>query len=190
MTGALVDAKDALLGAYRSDELYPRLPMREWRARLLTQRLAEEVRLPRLTLEQTATVASAVLGQAAPARIVAAIHDRSDGIPLHVEEFLAAVADPGAGISDLPVPDTADPAAEPDSGGIGSIPVPDTLADAVLARARVLDAASREVAHAAAVIGRSFEFDLLAAVSQHAPATVDHGLRRVAATAPPARARR
>ena len=166
-------------GAYRSDELYPRLPMRELRARLLTQRLAEEVRLARLTLEQTATVASAVLGQAAPARIVAAIHDRSDGIPLHVEEFLAAVTSPGARISEFPVPDPADPAAEPDSGGIGSIPVPDTLADAVLARTRVLDTASREVAHAAAVIGRSFEFDLLTAVSEHAPATVDHGLRRL-----------
>jgi hypothetical protein len=34
-------------GAYRSDELYPSLPMRDLRARLLAQRLAEEVRLPR-----------------------------------------------------------------------------------------------------------------------------------------------
>ena len=66
--------------------------MREWRARLLTQRLTEEVRLPRLTLAQTATVTSAVLGRAAPAGVVAAIHDRSDGIPLHAEELLAAVA--------------------------------------------------------------------------------------------------
>jgi predicted ATPase len=41
-------------GAYRSDELYPRLPMRELRARLVGQRLAEEIRLPRLTLDQTA----------------------------------------------------------------------------------------------------------------------------------------
>ena len=111
-------------GAYRSDELFPRRPMREWRARLLTQRLAEEVRLPRLTLEQTATLTSTVLGQPAPASVVAAIHDRSDGMPLHAEELLAAVA--GA-------------AAEPDSGDIASIPVPDTLAEAVLARARSLD---------------------------------------------------
>ena len=34
-----------LVGTYRSDELYPRLPVRSWRSRLLTQRLAEEVRL-------------------------------------------------------------------------------------------------------------------------------------------------
>jgi DNA-binding CsgD family transcriptional regulator len=51
-------------GAYRSDELYPRLPMREWRARRLTQRLAEEVRLPRLTRDQTAALTGVLLGDA------------------------------------------------------------------------------------------------------------------------------
>ena len=35
-----------VLATYRTDELYPRVPMREWRVRLLTQRLAEEVRAP------------------------------------------------------------------------------------------------------------------------------------------------
>ena len=33
-------------GAYRSDELYPQLPLRDLRARLVGQRLAEEIRLP------------------------------------------------------------------------------------------------------------------------------------------------
>jgi hypothetical protein len=136
-------------GAYRSDELYPRVPMREWRARLLTQRLAEEVRLPRLTMAQTAVMTSAVLGRAAPASVVAAIHDRGDGISLHAEELLAAI--------------------RPDLGGIASIPVPDTLADAVLARAATLDATSRQVAQAAAVIGRSFEFELLTAAAELGP---------------------
>ena len=146
-------------GAYRSDELYPRVPMREWRARLLTQRFAEEVRLPRLTMAQTAAMTGAVLGRAAPASVVAAIHDRGNGIPLHTEELLAAI--------------------RPDLGGIGSIPVPDTLADAVLARAARLDATSREVARAAAVIGRSFEFELLTAVAELDPDAVDQGLRRL-----------
>src|SRR6185369_11502416 len=39
-----------VIGTYRSDELYPRVPMRDWRSHLLTQRLAEEARLSRLTL--------------------------------------------------------------------------------------------------------------------------------------------
>jgi predicted ATPase len=84
-------------GAYRSDELYPRLPMREWRARLLTQRLAEEVRLPRLSRAETATLTAALLGRAPGAAVADAVHDRSDGIPLHVEELLAVVPEAAAG---------------------------------------------------------------------------------------------
>ena len=34
---------------------------------------------------------SAMLGRPVPAQVLAAIHVRSDGIPLHVEEFLAAI---------------------------------------------------------------------------------------------------
>ncbi len=151
-------------GAYRSDELFAHVPMREWRARLLTQRLAEEIRLPRLTISQTATMTSAVLGRATPSEIVAAIHARSDGIPLHVEELLAAIGDPSS---------------EPGSGTVGAAPVPDTLADAVLARARGLDEAARAVAHAAAVTGRSFDFDLLTTVSQDTPQKVDRALRQL-----------
>jgi predicted ATPase len=66
-------------GAYRSDELYPRLPMRELRARLLGQRRCEEIRLPRLGLAQTAAMTSALRGRPAPAQMVQAIHERSDG---------------------------------------------------------------------------------------------------------------
>jgi DNA-binding CsgD family transcriptional regulator len=77
--------------AYRSDELYPNLPLRDLRARLLAQRLAEEIALPRLAPAQTAAMTSAVLGRPAPAQVVTAIHERSDGIPLHVEELLAAI---------------------------------------------------------------------------------------------------
>jgi predicted ATPase len=91
LAGRLAARPMLVAGAYRSDELYPALPMRELRARLLGQRLAEEVRLPRLGLDQTAAMTSALLGRPAPAQVVAAIQDRSDGIPLHVEELLAAI---------------------------------------------------------------------------------------------------
>src|SRR5215471_20460714 len=67
--------------------------MRLLRARIVGQRLAEEIRLPRLTLDQTASMTSATAGRPAPAQVVAAIQERSDGIPLHIEEFLAAITD-------------------------------------------------------------------------------------------------
>jgi DNA-binding CsgD family transcriptional regulator/tetratricopeptide (TPR) repeat protein len=152
-------------GAYRSDELYPRLPMRELRARLVGQRLAEEVRLPRLTLGQTASMTSATLGRPAPAQVVAAIQERSDGIPLHIEELLAAITDEAL----MPQANAAVQAAA----------VPDTLGDAVLSRAQRLGAAARSVASAAAVIGRSFDFDLLTAVTGGAPDEVADALREL-----------
>ena len=152
-------------GAYRSDELYPSLPMRDLRARLLSQRLAEEVRLPRLGLDQTATMTSATLGRPVPAQLVAAIHERTDGIPLHVEEFLAAIDE-----------DTLTPQS---GAAVQAATVPDTLSDAVLSRARQLTTPTRGVASAAAVIGRSFDFDLLTAVTDTSPDDVAGALREL-----------
>src|SRR4029453_18948297 len=113
----------------------PPLPMGGGGARLRPQRLAEEVRLPRLRRDETATLTATLLGHAPSAAIAAAVHDRSDGIPLHVEELLAAVPDDAA--TDGPGP-----------GSISEVPVPDTLADAVLARAEGLGPGARAVANA------------------------------------------
>ena len=165
LAGRLGTRPMMVAGAYRTDELYPQLPMRNLRARLLGQRLAEEVRLPRLGLAQTATMTSATLGRPVPAQVVAAIHQRSDGIPLHVEEFLAAI-DSGA--------------LTPQSGAeVQAAAVPDTLGDAVLTRAQLLTTLAREVASAAAVIGRSFDFDLLTAVTEAGPDEVAGALREL-----------
>jgi DNA-binding CsgD family transcriptional regulator/tetratricopeptide (TPR) repeat protein len=139
-----------LVGTYRSDELYPRVPMRLWRTRLLTQRQAEEVRLSRLSLAETEELTAAIAGAVVSGAVAGEIYARSDGIPLHVEEFLAAV------------------------GG-----VPDTLADAVLARAEQLTPAARGLAEVASVLGRSFDLDLLTAITGEGPAAVDDGLREL-----------
>ncbi len=141
-----------VVGTYRSDELYPRVPARDWRGRLLTQRQAEEVRLARLSPADTHAMVSAISGARAPGDVSAAVYTRSDGIPLHVEEFLAVN---------------------------GAESVPDTLADAVLARADQLGPAAREVAGAAAVLGRNFDLDLLTAVSGDPPDVIDAGLREL-----------
>jgi ATP/maltotriose-dependent transcriptional regulator MalT len=165
LAGRLASRPVLVAGAYRSDELYPQLPMRDLRARLVGQRLAEEIRLPRLNPEQTATMTRATLGRPVPAQVLTAIHARSDGIPLHVEEFLAAIDDNAL---------TAQSGA-----AVQAAAVPDTLADAVLTRARRLASRSRQVAAAAAVIGRSFDFDLLTAVTEGDPDEVAGALREL-----------
>jgi DNA-binding CsgD family transcriptional regulator/tetratricopeptide (TPR) repeat protein len=159
VAGRLPFRTTLVVGAYRSDELYPGTPIRAWRSRLLSSRLAEEIRLPRLSPEQTAVLTSSVLGRATPGAVVTAIHARSDGIPLHVEELLAA--------------------AGTDAADVDAIAVPDTLADAVLLRMEGLGPGERAVAAAAAVIGRSFDFDLLTAVVDEPAEHVDACLRRL-----------
>ena len=165
LAGRLATRPVLVVGAYRSDELYPALPMRELRARLVGQRLAEEIRLPRLRLDQTATMTSAILGRPAPAQVVAAIYERSDGIPLHVEELLAAIDEDALTLQS--------------GAAVQSAAVPDTLGDAVLSRARQLATCTREVASAAAVIGRSVDFDLLTAIADAGPDEVAGALREL-----------
>ena len=143
-----------VVATYRSDELYPRVPMREWRARLLTQRFAEEARLGRLGQDDTTQMVRLLLDRPLPPPrdLVRLIHDRTDGIPLHVEEMVGLLGASGE------LEATLDAA--------GSLPpaVPDTLDAAILGRFAHRSEEARAVARIGAVIGRSFELDLLAAV--------------------------
>ena len=83
-----------VMADYRADEFPLDTIHREWRSRLLGQRLAEEVRVRRLTLEETGIATSLILGGELPAPhdVVEAVYERTNGIPLHIEELLAALA--------------------------------------------------------------------------------------------------
>ena len=142
-----------LVGSYRSDELYPRSPLRRWRSRLVGQRLAEEVRLQRLDAVGTAGMAAAIIGHLPSSAFTDALFERSDGIPLHIEELIVGGADAR---------------------------VPDTVAEAMLARVEALAPRTRLIATAAAVIGRSFDLDLLAAITSESPDAVDAALLELA----------
>ena len=139
-----------IVGAYRTDELPAGSMLKEWRARLLTQRLAEEARLAPLTLEQTALMTTLILstGLPAPRDVVAAVHERTDGLPLHIEELLGALSDE----------------ARTDGQAIREATVPATIEDAVIARFDRLSPEGQAVAQAGAVIGRCFSPDVLAGI--------------------------
>ena len=136
------------IALYRLDELPIGSTHREWRARLLSQRLADEARLEPLTLEETAVATTLILGTGlpAPSDVVAAVHTRTNGIPLHIEELLGALPDD----------------ARLDGARIRDAQVPDTIEDAVLARVARLSPDARQVARAGAVIGRCFLPDVVA----------------------------
>jgi len=137
-----------LLAGYRADEFPADSIHREWRARLLSQRDAEEFRLRPLTLEQTAIATTLILGGELPAPrdVVEAVHERTNGIPLHIEELLGALDDD----------------ARTDGRRIRDAQVPDTIGDAVLARLDRLSDEARLVARAGAVLGRCFSPDVMA----------------------------
>jgi len=139
-----------LLGGYRPDEFPADTIHREWRSRLLNQRHAEEIRLRRLTIDETATAITLIRGGELPVprEVVEAVHQRTNGIPLHVEELLAAL--PSEALED--------------GRAIREAHVPDTIGGAVLARVARLPDDVRMVARAGAVIGRCFTPDALAGV--------------------------
>jgi DNA-binding CsgD family transcriptional regulator len=139
-----------LVSSYRSNEVLGASVLREWRSRLVTQRIAEEVRLDRLSRDETALMTTLILGTGLPAPrdVVDAVHARTNGVPLHVEELCRAL-----GRERLS-----------DSRAVLDAAVPETLEDAVLARANGLSPEARAVAEAGSVMGRCFMPTTLASV--------------------------
>jgi DNA-binding CsgD family transcriptional regulator/tetratricopeptide (TPR) repeat protein len=137
-----------ILGDYRADEFPIDGIHREWRARLLSQRHADEIGLEPFTVDQTGLATTLIFGGELPAprEVVEAIHERTNGIPLHVEELIAVLS----------------PAERADGKRIRDAGVPDTIGDAVLARVGRLTPEARTLIQAGAVIGRCFSPDVIA----------------------------
>jgi DNA-binding CsgD family transcriptional regulator len=148
-----------LVGAYRTEDLPPGAFFRQWRSRLIGQRLAEEVRLGPLSYEQTALMTTLILdtGLPAPREVVQAVYQRTDGIPLHVEELLGALGE----------------AARSDGRAIRDSVVPETIEDAIRVRIDQLSPDAREVAQAGAVIGRCFIPEVLAGILDRSVDSLD-----------------
>ena len=147
-----------VVGTLRTDELHQDAPARSWRARMLLQRLAVELRLSPLDREQSQQMVHGLLrGRRTSRRLVELVHQRSGGVPLHVEELVNAAAQGHLSPS--------------------SHYVPETLAEAVQQRFEALTEPARDSAVAAAVVRRTFDLDLLAAVAgttvEHAAASLD-----------------
>ncbi|HLX34436.1 MAG TPA: AAA family ATPase, partial [Candidatus Limnocylindrales bacterium] len=150
-----------VVASYRLDELAPGSAHREWRSRLLTQRLAEEVTLGRLRPEDTALMTTLILatGLPAPREVVQAVHARTNGIPLHVEELLGAIE-----------------TSAPDAAAVRGAAVPSTIEDAVIARIGRLSPSAQAVARAGAVVGRCFEPSVLAGIMDRPLGDLDEPL--------------
>jgi tetratricopeptide (TPR) repeat protein len=111
--------------------------------------------LDRLDRRDTAVMVANVAGNAAlPVEIVEEIAERTDGVPLFVEELTKAVLEAGpqgtAALSAVPHP---------------ALSVPATLHASLMARLDRLGPVARDVAQAGAAIGREFGYALLASTT-------------------------
>lgn len=109
-------------------------------------------------------------GKSIPEQVYAQILERTDGVPLFVEELTKSVIEAGAfeevnGRFEL-------------AGQLPSLAIPATLHDSLLARLDRLGEA-KELAQTAACIGREFSLDLLAGVSQLEKAGLDDALEQL-----------
>ena len=113
--------------------------------------------------DDAATEVAALQGNQAdlPADLIAAIVERSDGVPLFIEEMTRMMIESRA-------------SAAP---GVSARPVPETLADLLTARLDRLPQSGKLAAQLAAVIGREFDRQLLTAVAREVTDDLQAGLQ-------------
>jgi class 3 adenylate cyclase len=109
-------------------------------------------------------------GKALPKEIADQIVDRTDGVPLFVEELTKAVIESGI------VTDAGDRYAA--AGPVGPLAIPTSLHASLLARLDRL-APTREVAQIGAALGRSFSYELISAVTQMPRQQIDDALAQL-----------
>jgi tetratricopeptide (TPR) repeat protein len=125
--------------------------------------------LTRLDRHNTAAMVANVAGDAAlPSEIVDEITERTDGVPLFVEELTKAVLEAGpqgwAALS--PMPHSA-------------LSVPATLHASLMARLDRLGSAAKEVAQIGAAIGREFGYGLLTSITDLPEPQLNEALDRL-----------
>jgi predicted ATPase len=158
-----------LIAAYRSDGL-PRDHMLRWvRNELRRGGAPAEMSLAPLDRAGTEALAAKLLDGALSPSLVAALYDRTQGVPFFVEELARALRSSGRlqpGPRGLEL------------GGEGEVPVPDTVRDAVLMGLVQLSDEGRGAAEAAAVAGQSVDLELVGQLSteEGVAELIRHGL--------------
>jgi predicted ATPase len=135
-----------------------------------------QVTLNRLSRDQIEVMVARVTGgKTLPTEVVQQITEKTDGVPLFVEEITRAVLESGVlkevdGLYEL-------------TGSISTLAIPATLQDSLMARLDRLMTA-KVIAQLGATIGRRFTYELLLVVSQMDEATLQQELGRMVEAEP------
>ena len=144
-----------LVMTVRSDELHRAHPFRRVSARWEQQRAVQRIELSRLNATEVAAQVEAILGERPHGELIDLVFERSEGIPLFVEELLGAVRE----------------------GGLSDDYLPPSLRDVLLARAEGLSDNAQHVLRVASAAAREVPEGLLAMVSGLSEAQLSAALR-------------
>ena len=140
-----------IIGTYRSDEIPRGHAIRQLRTELRRQRQLQEIAVEPLDRGATAELAGRILGQNLSPALGMALFNRTQGIPLFIEELTHALSSRGdlrAGKAGLELVSGQD------------VPIPETLRDAVLLRLDGLSAPARKLLEVGSVLGVDFDLAL------------------------------
>jgi len=155
------------LGTLRDEE---RAEAAELAATLEARGSATVLPLGRLSKVDSVHMAQACMGAGdLPDAVLSLVAQRAEGLPFLVEEVLASLIGDGSLI---------ERDGGWDAGDLTATPVPATFADALRRRLSGLDADSRRVVSAAAILGRQFDWSVLGAVTALPGETVLAALRQ------------
>ncbi|MCU1428470.1 MAG: hypothetical protein JWL83_2470 [Actinomycetia bacterium] len=147
----LQDARVALLGTYRSDDLHRRHPLRAVLSELDRSGSAQRFELGRFDREELREMVTSILGYEPPPELMETVFERSEGNAFFAEELIAARG-------------TAEQ-------------IPATLRDIMLARVDALSEGAQRLLRVVAVVGRRADHRLVAALADVSEDALSDGLR-------------
>lgn len=168
LASAVERAPVLVVGLVRTDELPRGSPVRRLRVELRRAGRLRTVVLDPLDPQAVTQLATGVLGARPSADLAARLAERSQGLPLFVEELAAALVAEGA---------VAMADGEASLRG-DDLPVPETLRDSILVRFEGLPGPVLDTLATAALLGERIDEALMAAVVGEPGAWIDAGLDR------------
>lgn len=147
----LPDLPLLVIGAYRSDELPLRHPLRSLRARLRRSGGGQRhVRLGPLAPGDSSLLLAGLLGDEVAPEVVATVHRRARGLPFYIQELAAAIAEAGDVAGEVTAAEA----------------VPESVRDAVLLRVARLSEPASALAEVVAAAGSPVRFDVLTELAE------------------------
>ena len=143
-----------LIGTLRSEELQPGEPLAQFVASLERERLVDHVHLDALSADATAQLLGGLLHRAVPRGIASALHARTEGNPLFIEQLVVTLDEQGLDSFGSPALAVR---AEPN--------LPQSIRDLLDQRLSRLAPELRQNLEVAAVLGASFDYPTLLSVA-------------------------